>query len=241
MDISSILAFKSCFLGLRTKGTLNNLKNKQMYTALANGGRVAVTASQSVVPLFDVANNISKELPNSFWKKIASNPKLNKIVQTIDSPILIKNAPKIPKIARFLSKFGLAANIVYEFAKPIDAKESKKTEAMMGAIGNISGMYLFENLYKYGISKIPKQNLQTFSSKIIPIFKDILPKAISPLSLIIGAGFVCASLLGCSLGEKFMKKLYKGSKAEKIDLEYEQFVEKNPHKESQNLNKTFLA
>ena len=244
MDISSILAFKSCFLGLRTKGTLNNLKNKQMYTALANGGRVAVTASQSVVPLFDVANNISKELPNSFWKKIASNPKLNKIVQTIDSPILIKNAPKIPKIARFLSKFGLAANIIYEFAKPLDAKESKKTEAMMGAIGNISGMYLFENLYKYGLSKIPKQTMQNFSSKVLtPTIKNILPKAINPLSLIIGAGFVCASLLGCSLGEKFMKKLYKGSNAEKTDLEYEQVFEKQSQSQPQpqNLNKTFLA
>ena len=241
MDISSILAFKSCFLGLRTKGTLNNLKNKQVYTALANGGRVAVTASQSVVPLFNVANNVSKELPNSFWKSIASNSKLNKIVQTIDSPILIKNAPKIPKIARFLSKFGLAANIIYEFAKPLDAKESKKTEAMMGAIGNISGMYLFENLYKYGISKIPKQSMQTFSSKIIPVFKGILPKAINPLSLIIGAGFVCASLLGCSMGEKFMKKIYKGSEAEKVDLEYEQIVKNHTQSKAQNLHKTFLA
>ena len=208
MDISSILAFKSCFLGLRTEGTLKNLKNKQNFTALANAGRVTVTASQSVVPLFNLANNISMELPNSIWSKIAANPKLKKIAQTIDSPILIKNTPKIPIIARFLSKFGLAANIIYEFAKPLDAKESKKSEAMMGAIGNISGMYLFENLYKYGLSKIPKQNIQIFSSKYLnPLFKNILPKAINPLSLLFGGGFVFASLLGCSLGEKFMKSI----------------------------------
>ena len=240
MDISSILTFKSCFLGLRAKGTLNNLKNRQGYTALANAGRVAVTASQSAVPLFNVANKVSAELPNSFWKTIATNPKLKKIVQTIDSPILIKNAPKIPKIARFLSKFGLAANIIYEFAKPLDAKESKKTEAMMSATGNISGMYLFENLYKYGISKIPKQKMQFISSEFLePIFKKILPKSINPISLLIGTGFVCASLLGCYIGEKFMKNLYKGSKTEKEDLEYEKYVENNS--QIQNNKKSFLA
>ena len=238
MDISSVLTFKSCFLGLRTKGTIKNLKNKQLCTAIANGGRVAVTASQSVVPLLNFANNISKVQPNSIWKTIATNPKLTKIAQTIDSPIIIKNAPKIPKIARFLSKFGLAANIIYEFAKPLDAKESKKTEAMMGAIGNISGMYLFENLYKYGLSKIPKQYMQKLSSKILnPI--SVLNFAINPLSVIIGAGFVCASLLGCNLGEKLMKNLYKNSKAEKIDLEYEQIVENTP--KNQSSQKTFLA
>ena len=238
MDISSVLTFKSCFLGLRTKGTIKNLKNKQLCTAIANGGRVAVTASQSVVPLLNFANNISKGQPNSIWKTIATNPKLTKIAQTIDSPIIIKNAPKIPKIARFLSKFGLAANIIYEFAKPLDAKESKKTEAMMGAIGNISGMYLFENLYKYGLSKIPKQYMQKLSSKILnPI--SALNFAINPLSVIIGAGFVCASLLGCNLGEKLMKNLYKNSKAEKIDLEYEQIVENTP--KNQSSQKTFLA
>ncbi len=240
MDISSVLAFKSCFLGLRTKGTLDNLKNKQSYTALANAGRVAVTASQSVVPLFSVANNISTELPNSFWHTIAVNPKLKKIVQTIDSPILIKNAPKIPKIARFLSKFGLAANIIYEFAKPLDAKESKKSEAMMGALGNISGMYLSENLYKYGLSKIPKQNLQMFSQKyVVPLFKNILPKSINPLSLLLGGGFVIASLAGCNIGEKLFKSLYKNSKAEKIDKEYEEFIENKSKIDNQQ--KTFLA
>ena len=128
MDISSVLTFKSCFLGLRAKGALDNIKNGQGYSALANAGRVAVTASQSIVPLTNFAGKVSTEIPNTFWQKIATNPNLTKIAKTIDSPLPIKCASKIPKIARFLSKLGLVANITYEFAKPLDVKESKKSD-----------------------------------------------------------------------------------------------------------------
>ena len=82
--------------------------------------------------------------------------------------------------------------------------------------------------------------MQIFSSEFLePVFKKILPKSINPMSLLIGAGFVCASLFGCYIGEKFMKNIYKGSKTEKEDLEYEKYVENNS--QIQDNNKSFLA
>lgn len=213
MDFSAILAYKSLFFLNRANNTKDQAKDGKKCTAFANGTRCAITASQSVVPLFAVSQCLAEtaQTPGirDAAKKIAES-NLQKIATQMTSSTTKGAISNIASVSKVLSKFGIAGNLSYAAAKCMDANDEDKTQVFMQAAGNCGGMYLCENLYSKAIKEIAPGTMAESAeslSKFIPNKIKFL-KSVKPTSLLAGVGFVAASLFGCWAGEKIGDGLY---------------------------------
>ena len=224
MDFSAILAYKSLFFLNRANNTKNQAQEGKSCTALANGARCTITASQGIVPLFAVSQCLSQTAQTPTIKKAAkkvAESNLQKIATQMTSSTTKSAISGISGVAKVLSKLGIAGNLSYAAAKCIDAKEEDKTQVFMQAAGNCGGMYLCENLYSRGIKQIAPGTMAESAEKLSKTFGNIkLLKNVKPTSFIAGVGFVAASLFGCWAGEKLGDSLYvKGVPAQKSALQ----------------------
>ena len=221
MDLSAVLAYKSLFFATRAKGTANQLEEGQKYTALANGTRCAITTSQALVPLFAVSECLARTSTNptiaNAAQKISSGG-LKEIAMAISGESTQKALTGMTGIVKFLSKLGIVGNISYAVAKCLDADDIDKSEVFMQAAGNCAGMYLFENLYSKAVKSIKPNEISDTTSKLSKVFKNKIPilKSINPGSVLLGIGFVTASLFGCKIGELFGQSIFDNSKAAEV-------------------------
>ncbi|MDD3594376.1 MAG: hypothetical protein PHX18_07095 [Candidatus Gastranaerophilales bacterium] len=237
-DLASVLIYKLGFFGTRSTNAVNQAREGQTCTAMANAGRVAVTTSQAMVPLFAVAATLATTAKNPTLRntanKIASS-RLKDIAATLTSSTTKDSTMFIAKASKFLARLGVAGNIAYAAAKPLDADEKDKSKVFVAATGNIVGMYTAEHIYSKVIAKIkPKDAAEVTvaaSKKINPksiaeLCKKIKLRNIKGSSILIGIGFVAASLAGCKAGEKIGELVYKGSKTEKFQQEKQNLLAK---------------
>ena len=204
-DYSAILAYKTLFFANRAKNTVQQTKEGKKCTAATNAMRCTITASQAVVPLFAVSeclthtakenstiSNTAKKLTKSRLKDIAMNV----------------TASNRKGAMRSLSKMGIAGNIAYALGKCADASQDDKTSIFGEAFGNTGGMYLFEHCYSKVIDKVTAEEVAKNISTTRQILEKIPAlKNVKFMSLLLGAGFVAASLTGCSFGEFVGKTL----------------------------------
>ncbi len=213
MDLTSVLAYKSMFFCTRAKGTSNQLNDGKKYTALANGARCAITATQGLVPLYAVSSCLSDTATNPTVQKIAkeiSGSRLKDIASAISGGTTNEAIKGLSSTVSFLSKLGLAGNIAYATAKCMDAKEEDKTKTFMQATGNCAGMYLFENIYSKVIDKINPDDINRHAGSINNMLQKIpVLKSVKASSIVFAVGFVVASLYGCKIGELFGESLCK--------------------------------
>lgn len=220
MDLSSVLAYKSLFFLSRASGTKRQYSEGKKYTALSNATRCAITASQTVVPLFAVSECLSKTAASPSVKNFASNlssGNLKNIAMSVSGSTTSSALGSLNSIVKGLSKLGLVGNIVYALAKCADADEIDKTEVFMQAAGNCAGMYLFENIYSKVVQQLSLADV-TKTAKAITSFGSKIPvlKSVSLGSILLGIGFVAASLIGCSVGQKIGQYLFDTSKSAEI-------------------------
>jgi len=212
MDMSAVLAYKSLFLANRTKGTIEQANEGKTCTSIANAARVGVTTAQTIVPLFAVADCLTRTATNKTVQNIAfkTSDNLKNIASIVNSNKTSAAIDGITKTTKILSKLGVAANITYAAAKCLDAKEEDKTEVLLTATGNCAGMYLFEHLYSKAVKTIQPDELTNSAKQLAKTFNTKLPflKSVKVSSILIGLGFVAASFLGCHLGELLGKALY---------------------------------
>lgn len=214
MDMSAVLAYKSLFLANRTKGTVEQANEGKTCTAVANGARVAVTAAQTAVPLFAVTDCLARTAHNKTVqdaaKAIANNDRYKKLVTTLNADKTIKALDGVTSTVKFLSKLGVAANVTYAVAKCIDAEEKDKNKVILEAGGNCAGMYLFEKMYSSAVKSLTKSDAVTKSTKFSKILDASLPflKSVKVSSILLGIGFVAASLFGCKFGEVIGNSIY---------------------------------
>jgi len=221
MDMSSVLAYKSLFLANRAKGTISQANEGKKCTAVANGARVAVTTAQTAVPLFAVADCLTRTARNKTLQTTANSIKnsgLKNIVVALNSNKTAKALDGVTSTVKILSKLGVAANITYAAAKCIDAKAEDKNEVLLQASGNCAGMYLFEKLYSSAVKTVSPDEITNGAKKLSKSFNKKLPflKSIKGSSILIGLGFVIASFLGCYVGEKIGKAVYDSTDEGKI-------------------------
>lgn len=221
MDLAAVLAYKSLFFANRARGTFNQAEEGKKYTALANGARCIITSAQTAVPLFAVSECLARTSPSPTVKNFASNlsnSNLKHIAATVSAPTTASAINGISGIVRTLAKLGLVGNLVYATAKCIDAEENDKTEVFMKASGNCAGMYLFENIYANVVKAVKPTDMAKLTPKLTPAFAGKIPflKSVNLGSILIGIGFVAASLLGCYVGEKIGKDIFDNSKAAEI-------------------------
>jgi len=239
MDMSAVLAYKSLFLANRTRGAVEQASEGKGCTATANAARVAVTASQSIVPLFAVSDCIARTAGNKTLQGAAStlaNSKLKNIAGVIATKTTTNALPAMPQTVKVLSKLGVAANIAYAAAKCMDASEENKTEVLLTATGNCAGMYLFEKLYSLAVKKLEPKTLSNGVNCVSNIISTKIPflKSIKLSSVLLGIGFVAISLLGCKFGEIVGKFIYDSStEAKKKKLIAENF---NSGNKNNNVN-----
>ncbi len=212
MDFSAILAYKSLFFLNRANNTKNQAQEGKNCTALANGARCAITASQGIVPLFAVTQCLAEtaQTPTirETAKKVAESS-LQKIATQMTSSTTKSAMSGITSISKALSKLGIAGNLSYAAAKCMDAKEEDKTQVFMQAAGNCGGMYLCENLYSRAVKEIAPGTMAESAEKLSKVFGKIkFLKSVKPTSVIAGVGFVAASLFGCWAGEQIGDNLY---------------------------------
>ena len=213
MDLSAVLAYKSLFFLNRAKNTTKQAQEGQNCTAITNAARCAITASQTVVPLYAVSRCLADTATNPIVKSTAisvSNSGLQKIATAMTSSTTQSALQGISKITSFLAKLGIVGNLSYAAAKCLDANEKDKTKVFMTAAGNCAGMYLFEYVYSNAVKNLTADSVvkaTTSLSNILPKNLNML-KAFKPASILLGIGFVAASLLGCNFGEYVGKKLY---------------------------------
>lgn len=197
----------------RANNTGKQAKSGQSCTSIANAARCAITASQSIVPLYAVSKCLAKTAETQGVKDAAqklAGSNLEKIAKAMTSNSTKNALNGISGITKTLAKFGIAGNITYAVAKCMDAKEEEKTKVMMQAAGNCGGMYLFEHIYSKAVDKVDSDAISAPAkklSKAIPK-KLFALKSVKPISCIMGVGFVAASLFGCWAGEKAGEYLY---------------------------------
>ena len=107
MDMSAVLAYKSLFLANRAKGTFNQASEGKGCTAVANGARVAVTASQTVVPLVAVSNCLARTATNKTIQNAATtiaNSKLQNLASVITSNTTPNAVGTFANTTKFLTK-----------------------------------------------------------------------------------------------------------------------------------------
>ena len=209
MDLSAILAYKALFFANRARNTKKQIETGQKCTALTNSVRCAITASQSVVPLYEVSRCLANTAQNGVLREAAARvagSNLENIARAMTPATTQSAINSISKITGFLSKLGLVGNISYAAAKCLDAKEEDKTRVFMTATGNCAGMYLFEHIYQKAIQKIKPENIENSANVISKALPKL--KSVNPTSIVLGVGFVAASLFGCFFGEKLSGKLY---------------------------------
>ena len=234
--MSAVLAYKSLFLANRTRGAVEQASEGKNCTAVANGARVAVTASQSIVPLLAVSECLAKTAKNKTLQGAAStlaNSKLKNIATSITTGSAANSLGTGVRTVKILSGLGVAANIAYAAAKCMDAKEENKTEVLLTATGNCAGMYLFERLYSTIVKKLePKMltNGMTNVSNIIPTKIPFL-KSVKLSSILLGVGFVAISLLGCKFGEIVGKFIYDSS----TEAKQKKLIAENFNSENKNI------
>ena len=221
MDLAAILAYKSLFFANRARGTVNQAESGQKYTALANGTRCAITTAQTIVPLFAVSECLSRTSTSPTVKNFASslsNSNLKHIAASVSAPTTASAINGMTGIVKTLAKLGLVGNLVYATAKCLDAKENDKTEVFMKAAGNCAGMYLFEHLYSNVVKSMKPAEVTKMVPKFTASFAGKIPllKSISMGSVLIGIGFVAASLIGCHIGEMIGKDIFDNSKSAEI-------------------------
>jgi len=225
MDLSSVLAYKSLFFATRAKKTAEQLEDGKTCTAIANGTRCAITTSQAIVPLFAVSECLARTAQNPNISKTAqtlAGGNLKNIAMTISGNATQNAISGLSSSVKFLSKLGLAGNVAYAAAKCLDADESDKTKVFLQAAGNCAGMYLFEHLYSKIVNAVAPGDIEKSAAKLAQTFNGNIPilKSVKLSSILLGVGFVAASLLGCKVGELLGQSLYNGSKAEKFQKEY---------------------
>ena len=213
MDFSAILAYKSLFFLNRANNSAKQAKDGKKCTATANAARCTITASQSIVPLFAVSKCLASTSASPTIKDVAkkvSTSNLEKIARSMTADTTKSALKGISKITKILTKLGIVGNISYAAAKCMDAKEEDKTKIFMEASGNCAGMYLFEHLYSKAVKDIAPENItksvETASKKIPAGISYI--KSVKPTSVLLGVGFVAASLFGCWAGERFGNTIY---------------------------------
>lgn len=215
MDLSSVLAYKSCFLATRAKGTKQQLESGNKYTGMANAARCAVTLSQTAVPLFAVSECLSRTAKaNTTLQKVStslSESNLKNIASAVTSPATEKTLSSMNKMIKTLAKLGLVANISYAAAKCMDASEDKKTETFLAAGGNCAGMYLFEHMYSHIVNPIKPDDIPENLTGIAKALKGRIKflQKVKGSSILLGLGFVAASFAGCWLGENLGKSVAK--------------------------------
>ena len=215
--MSAVLAYKSLFLANRARGTVEQANEGKTCTAVANGARVAVTTAQSLVPLFAVSDCLARTAHNKTVQAAASNiasSNLKNIAIALNADKTVKALDGMTKITKFLSKLGLVANITYAAAKCMDATEENKNEVLLTAAGNCAGMYLFEKIYSSAVKAIKPNDVSKAATQFPEFLSKTLPflKSVKFSSILIGIGFVAASLLGCKFGEIVGKFIYDSSK-----------------------------
>ena len=224
MDLSSVLAYKSLFFATRAKRTAEQLEDGKTCTAVANGARCAITTSQAIVPLFAVSECLARTAQNPKIAKVAENlagGNLKKIALAVSGNTTQNALSGLSSGVKFFSRLGLAGNLAYAAAKCLDADEDNKTEVFLQAAGNCAGMYLFENLYAKAVKVVKPGDIDKSAAKLAQTFNGKIPllKSVKLSSILLGVGFVAASLLGCKAGELLGQSIYNDSKAGKLKKE----------------------
>ena len=224
MDLSAVLAYKSLFFATRAKKTANQLEDGKTCTAIANGTRCAITTSQAIVPLFAVSECLARTAKNPNMAKAAqtlAGGNLKNIAMAISGSATQNAISGLSSSVKFFSKLGLVGNLAYAAAKCLDADESDKTQVFLQASGNCAGMYLFEHLYSKTVKAVAPGDIEKSAAKLAQTFNGKIPilKSVKLSSILLGVGFVAASLLGCRAGELLGQSIYNDSKIAKMKNE----------------------
>ena len=204
-DYATILAYKTLFFANRSTSTIKQAKEGKKCTAATNATRCAITASQAAVPLFAVSECLSRTAKeNSTVSKTAKKLTTSRL-KDIALNITASNRKGA---MRALSKMGIAGNIAYALGKCADASPDDKTSIFGEAFGNTGCMYLFENCYSKVVDKVTTEDV----AKNVSTVKKILERIpalnnVKLKSVLLGVGFVAASLTGCAVGEFIGKSL----------------------------------